>query len=255
MPMKYTFLFFWVWLISLGYIPLWGQVFPEKPTGFVSDYAGVLQPQERAELERFLRAFRDSTSNEIAVVFFPDLQGYDIETFTGTLARKWGVGGKENNGVLLAFFMKERMMRIEVGYGLEGALPDALTAQIRNQYLVPAFRTKRYYDGIRRAVIEIAHSANLEYHQQTRTPRNQKRSNDFAVSMLVVALIVFVLYWFSRRRGGKGGGGSNGGSGFFFVGPTYHGSSYGGYGGGTSSSDFGGFGGGDFGGGGSSGDW
>lgn len=244
-------LFLIVWMLCLAALRLQAQEFPERPTGFVSDYAGVLKPQERLQLETYLRHFRDSTSNEIAVVFFPDLQGYDIETFSGTLARKWGIGGKENNGVLLIFFMKERKMRIEVGYGLEGVIPDALTAQIRNQYLLPAFRSGQYFDGVFKAVQFIARQANQEFHEQAKSKGKKKKRNDLLLSMLIVGLIVLVLYWFARRRGGGGGSGGHGG-GFFFVGPTYGGGYSGGSGGG---SDFGGFGGGDFGGGGSSGDW
>ena len=252
--MTYSRLFLIVWMLCWAALRLQAQDFPEKPTSFVSDYAGVLNPQERLQLESYLRGFRDSTSNEIAVVFFPDLQGYDIETFSGSLARKWGIGGKENNGVLLVFFMKERKMRIEVGYGLEGVLPDALTAQIRNQYLAPAFRTGHYFDGVFKAVQFIARQANQEFHQQAKNKGKKKKRNDLLLSMLIVGLIVLALYWFARRRGGGGGSGGSGG-GFFFVGPTYHGGFGGGYSGGGGGSDFGGFGGGDFGGGGSSGDW
>jgi len=248
------FLFF----LLLTFLSAKAQEFPAKPTGFVSDYAGVLKPNERLQLENYLQSFRDSSSNEIAVVFFPSLQGYDIESFSGEVARQWGIGGKENNGVLLIFFMEEHKMRIEVGYGLEAVLPDALTAQIRNQYLVPAFRTGKIYDGVSAAVQYIARQSQAEFNERNLSRKPKKsQTRDLLISLLVVGIIAFIIYWFARgNSGGRGGGGRGGGGGFFFVGPGYGGYG-GGYGGGSSGGggDFGGFGGGDFGGGGSSGDW
>ncbi|MCS7086887.1 MAG: TPM domain-containing protein, partial [Bacteroidia bacterium] len=116
--------------LSLFVILLWAMratalalEVPPSPSGFVNDYAGVLRPDESRALERFLRSVHDSTSNEIAVAIFPSLEGEDVAEFTFKLAHLWGVGDRKNqNGVLVAVFVRERKVRIEVGYGLEAAI-------------------------------------------------------------------------------------------------------------------------------------
>ena len=224
---------------------------PSAPTGFVNDYAGLLKTEESRALEQYLRTVRDSSSNEIAVAIFASLEGEDIADFSGNLARKWGVGGKENkNGVLLTVFVRERKARIEVGYGLEAAIPDAVAKRIITDHISPQFKRGNYFQGLASGVQALAAAAVGEYKVKTvkRGNRNYSRK-DWTVAIVVIVVIVWLIARYSRRGGGGYGGG---GGGFFFI-PG------GGYGGGSSfgggSSGFGGFGGGDFGGGGASGDW
>ncbi len=225
---------------------------PKTPTGFVNDYAGLLTAEESRALERFLRTVRDSSSNEIAVAIFPSLEGEEIADFSGNLARAWGVGGKENkNGVLVTVFVRERKVRIEVGYGLEGAIPDAVAKRIITDKISPHFKRGQYFQGLASGAEALAAAAVGEY-----KVKNVKRGDprysgkDWTVAIVVIIVIVWLIARYSRRGGGGGG---YGGGGFFFIpGGGWGG---GGFGGGSGGSGFGGFGGGDFGGGGASGDW
>jgi len=137
---------------------------PGKPAGFVNDYAGMLGVDQKQALETKLAAFEKETSNEISVAIIPSLQGDTIENFAVQLFKDWGVGKKNNdNGVLLLIAKDDRQMRIEVGYGLEGALTDAQSYGIINNDLTPAFRQSDYYGGIDKATNDIIAATRGEY--------------------------------------------------------------------------------------------
>ena len=245
---------------------------PAAPSGFVTDLAGVLPPAERAALEADLRRFRDSSSNEIAVLIAPRLpEGQALEDYVNTLARAWGIGSGRDNGVLIAIFLAERKARIEVGYGLEPAITDARAGRIIRQQLRPAFQQGAYGAGLRAAVAELQALAQAEI----RTPAPRRAAGRVgelvvaaAIAVLIIA-VVAIIYFSDRRsyrplrdgeRRRRDEGYSDVGGGWFFWGGHWGGHSGGGghshsgdWGGGGS--DFGGFGGGDFGGGGASGDW
>jgi len=121
--------------------PLLAYSNPGQPSGLVNDYAALLSPENRAALESKLEAFRDSSSNEIAVVTIKSLDGDAIENYAVKLFEDWGIGTEKNdNGLLLLVALDDRKMRIEVGYGLEGVLPDATANQIINKTLKPALQ-------------------------------------------------------------------------------------------------------------------
>ena len=110
---------------------------PQAPTGYVNDYANVLSTDTKTSLEQELKAFA-TTSSEVAVVTVPDMGGDYVEHYALSVAEKWGVGGKEkDNGVLLFLSIEERAVRIEVGYGLEGALPDSVANRIIQNEMIP----------------------------------------------------------------------------------------------------------------------
>lgn len=137
---------------------------PGKPAGFVNDYAGVLSSSEKADLENKLSQFSKETSNEITIVTVKSLDGDYIENFAVKLFEDWKIGkDKKDNGVLLLVALNDRKMRIEVGYGLEGALPDATAYQIVNNTLKPAFQKSEYYNGINEGVDKIIAATRGEY--------------------------------------------------------------------------------------------
>ena len=137
---------------------------PGKPAAFVSDYAGVLDASRVSTLANKLSQFNAMTSNEIAVVIIKSLEGDTIENFAVKLFADWGIGkAKKDNGVLLLVATDDRQMRIETGYGLEGALPDATAYQIITKTLKPAFQNNDYYGGIDQATDEIIAATYGEY--------------------------------------------------------------------------------------------
>jgi uncharacterized protein len=137
---------------------------PKHPEGYVSDYAGMLSPSAKTQLEERLRQFESETSNQVVVVTFSSLEGEVLEDFSIRLAEAWKIGQKEkDNGVILLIFKEERKIRIEVGYGLEGALPDATAKLIIENEIVPRFREGKFDEGIEKAIEAIFVAIRGEY--------------------------------------------------------------------------------------------
>jgi uncharacterized protein len=237
---------------------------PPAPQHYVSDEAGVLSPTIVATLNQQLGAFEKATSNQIVVAVYPTLpEGASLEDYTQRLYTAWHIGQKKtSNGVLIVVFVQDHKVRIQPGYGLEGALPDALCAQIIRQTMAPAFRAGNYGGGLSAGINAIMKASKGEYQGNGRTGGKPTTLKDILFSPLgFFFLVMLILIIFSR--GQRGGGGSSGGSGIspgaaaatgFFLG----GGGWGGGGGsGGGSGDGGGFsgGGGERGGGGASGGW
>lgn len=145
---------------------------PGKPAGFVNDYTGVLSAEQKSALEAKLLQFDKETSNQIAVAIINSLEGDTIENYTVELFEEWQIGqAKKDNGVLLLIAVSDRQMRIEVGYGLEGALTDATSSQIIRNTLTPAFRANDYGGGIDQALDQIMAATRGEY-QPTAEDKN-----------------------------------------------------------------------------------
>ena len=137
---------------------------PEKPEAYVNDYAGLLSADARQKLESVLAGFEKETSNQVVVAIFSGLEGQVLEDFSIRLAEKWKIGTKKNdNGVILLIFKEDRAVRIEVGYGLEGALPDALAKQIIQNEIVPSFKAGDFDGGVLKAVDAILRATKGEY--------------------------------------------------------------------------------------------
>ena len=231
-----------------------------NPPRLVVDKAGVLSAEQVQILERQLVALDDSTSNQICIVTVPTLEGGSIDDYAVNLFRSWGIGNKKtNNGVLLLVAVNDRKVRIEVGYGLEGAIPDVTAKSIINNDLGPNFKQGNYYRGFVEAIESLSKAAAGEY----KTPKAQKQKGTSGGEILIFIVIVVVILMIvgGGRGGGRGGGMmSRRGSGGFLTpfilgsmlggGGRSSGGSWGGGGGG-----FGGFGGGSSGGGGASGSW
>jgi len=137
---------------------------PGKPAGFVNDFAEMLSAQERGALEAKLTAFEQSTSNELTIATISSLEGNTIENVAVKLFEDWKIGKKKNdNGVLLLIARDEREVRIEVGYGLEGALTDAQSHWIIQNQIIPAFKSAQYAAGIGAAADVIIAATKGEY--------------------------------------------------------------------------------------------
>lgn len=237
------------------------QEYPE-PVGFVNDFAGVLSAEERQALEQTLTNFQRQTRNEFAVALFTELpEGTTLEEYTVELAHRWGIGtAQQQNGVLVVLFIADKKARIEVGYGLEGAIPDVLAARIYADAMRPAFAQGAYYAGLNAGLRLLMQAAvgdmpqtNDECQPGTRAynkrPARAPGEPNIPAALVMVAVFLLVMWWMGRGGGRRGPGG-----GIFFYGGGF--GSGGGFSGGSNfGGGFGGFGGGDFGGGGSSGDW
>src|SRR3989344_1384424 len=117
--------------------------------GFMTDAAGVLSADEEAGIENILSDYREATSNEIAVLILPSLDGAEIADRAVEIGRAWGIGtGENDNGILLLIAHEDRKLFLATGYGLEGAVPDIVAKGIVEKDILPHFREGNYYDGI-----------------------------------------------------------------------------------------------------------
>jgi uncharacterized protein len=217
------------------------------PEGYVNDHANLLSEREKARLESLLRRFEEETTNQVVLLVIPSLEGDSLEGFSMRVAESWKVGQKgRDNGVIFLVAVQDRKARIEVGYGLEGALTDAQSGRILRSLVFPAFRQGDYYGGIHGGLVGILQQVQGEFSAPPVRRTAPTRSARTKASGLLLPLLFFLLLFSRTGRffllGGLLGGmwGGRGGMG------------RGGFGGG-----FGGFGGGGggFGGGGASGSW
>jgi uncharacterized protein len=241
-------------LLAAGAALAAGPALPPVPTKFVTDKGGALSSGTAARLEQRLESFEKETSNQFLVYterVVPD--GTTLEEYTVACAQAWKAGQTQRkNGMILFVFPESRKVRLEVGYGLEGAMPDALARRVLDEQVLPRFRAGDYDGGIA-AGVEAAIAATKGEYKGSGSTRGQSKQQKipFPLVMLLLFLLFFVvvpaLFGSGRRgysyinRGGWGGGGFGGGFGGFGGG--------GGGGGGFSG------GGGSFGGGGASGGW
>ena len=245
---------------------LLAQTFPAKPNRLVNDYTQTLSTDQINSLEQKLVAFDDSSSTQVAVVIIKSLEGYDVSDYAVRLAENWGIGGsKNNNGVLLLVSLGDRKVTIQTGYGVEGALPDAITRRIIEREITPNFKSGNYFAGIDQGTSAIISYTKGEYKNDT--PKKQTKSRGSGIGFIIIIVIIILI---ALRKGGGGGGsqviGGRGGASPFWwllLGSQLGRGSGGGFGGfsggsggfGGGGGGFGGFGGGSFGGGGSSGSW
>ena len=240
-------------LLLLG-LNTWAQKFPEKPNRLVNDYTQTLSTEEANALEQKLLAFNDSTSTQIAVVLINDLEGYDVADYAVRLAEKWGIGqAKKNNGIILLASVGDRKVTIQTGYGMEGALPDAIARRIIELAVKPNFKQGNYFQGLDQATDAIIAYTKGEFKSES---SSKKGRGSFPMGLIVIIIMIIVVV--AKKIGGGDNGQVISGRGasspfwWLLMGGGGHGG--GGYSGGDGGG-FGGFGGGSFGGGGASGDW
>lgn len=157
MPISPRFLFLMLLYNSLIFNAI-AQDIPSKPNPakFVNDFAQTLNPLEKDSLEAKLKAYNDSTSTQIVVVFILDLGGHNLEAYANTLARTWGIGQKEqNNGILILVAKNDRKIRIELGYGIEDKITDLDANYLIDKHIRPNFRIEQYAKGLDLATDEI----------------------------------------------------------------------------------------------------
>ncbi len=238
--------------------------FPDRSSTLITDYTNTLDARSIQTLEQQLVAFNDSTSTQIAIVIMSSTGSYEIKDYAAQLGEKWGIGQKgKNNGVILLIAKDDRRMAIQVGYGLEPVLTDALSKRIIEQVLVPAFKEERYFEGLQSATqvimsICVGEFTADQYIKKTK-PSGPKNSS-ILLSLLPLLIIFWVLrkrvntyarsnnipFWTALALMNAASSRSRGSYSSFSSGS-------GGFGG--SGGGFGGFGGGSFGGGGASGSW
>lgn len=166
------------------------QSFP-KLDGRVVDTINLLNSDSKEKLTSILKKHEDETSNQIVVVILDSLNGYEIEDYSYQLGRFWGIGQKElNNGVLLVISQQDRKLRIEVGYGLEGALTDKISYEIINYTLKPKFREGKFSEGIFKAIEEIIQAIKGEY-----TAKTKVKDEDIGVNGSIVVLYFLVIFF------------------------------------------------------------
>lgn len=251
------FLTFIVFLFTIGLQAQVDKVIPSRPSTqkLVNDLTGnTLTESQKQALENKLVANDDSTSNQIAVVIINSLEGYDVADYALNLFRKWGIGNKStNNGVLVLLAKDDRKLRIEVGFGLEGVIPDITAKHIMEESITPAFKEGNYYRGLDKGTDDIIKAAAGEYKAPANYGKNKSKGRSFGSIIGLLALFLIVA---AMGGGGRSSGGTMSGAGWI-IGSLLSGSGRGGGGwsGGGGGGGFGGFGGGSSGGGGASGSW
>jgi uncharacterized protein len=224
--------------LFLSFLPLTAlaQTFPSL-TGRVVDAANLLKPEERAALEAKLKAHEDKTTDQVVVATLRSLEGYEIEDYANRLFRHWQLGQKDkDNGALLLVAPQERKVRIEVGYGLEGALTDALSKVIISTAIAPQFQKGNFAGGIDAgvdAMLSILTGDAEEWQRRAEVREDSTTAIDPVVAFIILLILFFLisrLMGAGRRQGirrgrhgpwivttggwGGGGGGWSGGGGF-----------------------------------------
>ena len=242
-----SFLSLFIILLSLCLFVLHSEAaetFP-KPRGPVNDFAGVIDGQSKSMIEQLVREVWEKTATAVVVATFATIEDNDPADYANRLYAAWGIGKKgEDKGVLIFFALKERRVRIETGYGVEGILPDGRVGEILDAYVLPHFKKGEYSKGFLNAVVAvssvIARDAGVtlsgkSMKQESRQGQRKKSGNLFS---LILAFILFSMLLGTRQgramlpfillmllAGGRGGGA--GGFGGFSGG-------FGGFGGGLS---------------------
>jgi uncharacterized protein len=240
------------WLCSLAV--LGAEVIPPMPARYFNDYAHVVPAATATELNTKLEDFERATSDQVVVAIYPKMQSdSSIDDYAVRVFRAWKVGqASKNNGVVVFVFIQDRQMFIEVGYGLEAVLPDALCKQITEFEIKPRFKTGDYAGGLTAGVNAILAATRNEYKGTGTTvlANHASHSQNLTSVIVFIIFVAFVLLQsiFGRRRGWLYSSGGWGG---------YSGGGWGGYSGGGGSSGGGGFsgGGGSTGGGGAGSSW
>jgi uncharacterized protein len=235
------------------------ELIPEKPQRYVTDRAGVLGPGQPEALNAKLEQFERDTSNQVLVWIDNKVpEGFTLEDFTIRAAQKWGAGQKkEDNGAILFVFPEDRAVRIEIGYGLEGAIPDVTAKRIVDREILPRFRAGDIPGGVEAGADALMAAARGEYKGTGTTVDERRRGPERAITGCLPWLFffgLFVLPWILRRNRYR----THAGRGWWTGGGPWWGGGFGGGGfGGGGFGGGGGFsgGGGSFGGGGASGRW
>ena len=199
----------------------------------ISDFTNTLSFQEWQQVDHLLKNFEDSTSTQVVVLMVNTIDGESIEEYANKAFTENKIGqAKKDNGVLLVIAKQDHAMRIEVGYGLEGTLTDAVTSQIIRREITPYFKSDNYFGGIVTGVDAIMRATTGEYHADNKGKRAPAASAGLVAIIMIFVVFILMPIMSSRRRsiigsrghsyysgwgyggGGFGGGGFGGGGGF-----------------------------------------
>ncbi len=249
-------------LLTIFFFGSFGFAVPVPPvpkTGAVYDEARLLSAGETQVFNRIADVLYRQTGVGMAAAIFENIENEEARDFAGKVAHAWGIGGKTDEGILIFIAMDQKRRSVEVGYGAEGYLPDALVERLQQETLVPAFRRQEYGSGILTLAWSLAEEVAREKNVtlpadsiENFIPERQRSPEANPLVGLILIAVIVIIIMKSNKRGGRPGGG-------IFIPPSIFG---GGFGAGSGSSrrgsaprSFGGFGGGRFGGGGSGGSW
>ncbi len=268
MMKRLRFILLGLLIMMLFSIQSWAQgSIPQPPAenSYIFDYADMLEETDETQMRAVSAAIEKASGAEIVVVTVESLEGDTIENYANTLLRSWGIGQEEQDNGVLLLVNKENVLanrsgrvRIEVGYGLEGALPDGLSGRILDEYVLTAWESNDYSTGISQGYMAIAAVVAQEYGitidqdealkqlQNYQVENTESSSGGFPFELIVAIVILLIV--FNRNKGNKGGRRYKSNTPTFW-GP-FGGGGGGGFGGGGGG--FGGFGGGGGGGGGAS---
>lgn len=257
---KTTFLIFLLFTSLSGFSQFTIPEIPKLQTS-VYDYANVLSPEEKIQLEEKLIRYSDSTTTQIVVITIESLKGEDIGILTPKWGHAWGIGGtkKDDNGVIILLAKKERKIWISAGYGLEDRLTAGIGGEITRNIIIPEFKAGSFYKGLDKgtdAIIEV-------FKGKYKGTRKKDKQGDFPILPIIIVIIILIVIFSNNKRNGGGNSGNRGGgldlSDIIILsslGRNSGGSFGGGFGGSSGGGGFGGgFGGGGFSGGGSGGSW
>lgn len=223
--------------------------FPQ-PQGYVNDFAGVISAEDASKIEGLAKELEDKTTAQIAVVTIKSTAPETIDTYAVKLFEKWGIGKKgKDNGVLLLVAVEDRQVRIETGYGLEGAIPDVLSHRIIEENIIPYFKSRDYSQGIFSGTLAILKLIANEYRIElsqikepipTTFPQQKELPLTAIIPLILIILLfgrfflplIFLPHTYGRRRYGSSwysGGGFGGG-----ISGGVFGGGFGGFGGGRS---------------------
>ncbi|MEW5814707.1 MAG: TPM domain-containing protein [Spirochaetota bacterium] len=243
-------------------VGVWPQEFPQ-PVGYINDFAGVISAQDKVSMEQIAEKIEQAAGIEIAVAAVPSISPLTIEDYSLELASRWGIGKKGNdNGILILLALKERKLRIEVGYGLEGDLPDGLAGEIMDKSMVPYFKEGDYSTGLLKGFEAVAgilaQKLNIDLSSEVLNESRKYASRpgdtyNFIPILIILAILFFgggrflwpLFFLGSFGRGFYGGGFGSGRNRGGFGSGNFTSGGFSGFGGGS-------FGGGSFGGGGAS---
>ena len=178
---------------------------PPPPPRYFNDFAKVIKPATADRLNQTLEQFEKDTSSQIVVAVFPKMQtDSSIEDYVHRMFEAWKIGQKDrNNGALLAVFIQDHKMRIEVGYGLEGAIPDAIAKRIVSDAMAPHFRAGNYEAGLTAGTTALMQAARGEYKGTGRTAAQSRgRSTPWPFIVFWILFFIVVVSSFRRRRRG-----------------------------------------------------
>jgi uncharacterized protein len=184
---KIIFLLLFPFILKAGY--------PDKPSNYVTDEAGILSGSEQSSLNKKLKAFEDSTSTQIFVYIAKSLGENDLAMLCQEIFHNWKIGQKDkSNGVLVAVFIEDHKFRIQTGYGMEGVLPDVLTKRIQDEDMRPLFKSGDYFEGIDKGTDQLMYYSRHEYKAEISNKDMKMILICYGCNLVLFIILLYRLY-------------------------------------------------------------